>query len=59
MNAPDETFHPLERAAHHRAGHRPGDVNAIGGLLAFPSAKQNYYDGRPSKEPSRNARSLS
>ncbi|SCF19291.1 hypothetical protein GA0074695_4207 [Micromonospora viridifaciens] len=43
MNAPDEASHALGRAADHRAGHRPDDLDAIGGLLAFPQAKQNYY----------------
>lgn len=43
MNAPDEASHALGRAADHRAGHEPDDLDAIGGLLAFPQAKQNYY----------------
>ncbi|WP_244235816.1 hypothetical protein [Micromonospora inaquosa] len=43
MNSPDEASHALGRAVDQRAVHRPDDLDAIGGLLAFPQAKQSYY----------------
>ncbi|MGC4771551.1 hypothetical protein ACLQ25_21600 [Micromonospora sp. DT44] len=43
MNSTDDARRALTRAADHRAGHQPDDLDAIGGLLGFPQAKQNYY----------------
>jgi hypothetical protein len=43
MNVADEASDALARATDKRAGHRPDDIDAIGGLLAFPQAKQSYY----------------
>jgi hypothetical protein len=43
MNAPDEAADAIGRAADRREAHRPDDLDAIGGLLAFPPAKQCYY----------------
>jgi hypothetical protein len=43
MDVADEASDALGRATDRRAGHRPDDLDAIGGLLAFPQAKQSYY----------------
>jgi hypothetical protein len=43
MNMADEASDALGRAADRRAAHRPDDLDAIGGLLVFPQAKQSYY----------------
>lgn len=43
MNMPGEASNALGRAADQRVAHQPDDLDAIGGLLAFPQAKQSYY----------------
>jgi len=43
MSMPQETTDALGRAADRRAYHQPDDLDAIGGLLTFPQAKQDYY----------------
>ncbi|MEV6377677.1 hypothetical protein [Micromonospora musae] len=43
MNSRNEASQALGRAAERRAGYRADDLDAIGGLLAFHQAKQNYY----------------
>jgi hypothetical protein len=43
MNMGDEARNAVGRANDRRATYRPDDLDAIGGLLAFPSAKQSYY----------------
>jgi hypothetical protein len=43
MNMTNEAGNALGRATDHRAAYRPDDLDAIGGLLAFPQAKQSYY----------------
>jgi hypothetical protein len=43
MTMPDEAEAALGRAADRRASHQPDDLDAIGGLLTFPHAKQSYY----------------
>jgi hypothetical protein len=43
MNMGDEARDAIGRAADRRSTYRPDDLDAIGGLLAFPSAKQSYY----------------
>jgi tetratricopeptide (TPR) repeat protein len=43
MGDRDEAGDALGRAADRRATHRPDDLDAIGGLLAFPPAKHSYY----------------
>lgn len=43
MNMTDEAGEALTRAAQRRAECRPDDLDAIGGLLTFPAAKQSYY----------------
>lgn len=43
MSIPDEATEALARAADRRATHQPDDLDAIGGLLTFPQAKQSYY----------------
>src|SRR5262249_44096997 len=43
MSIPDEATNALDRAVDQRAAHRPDDLDAIGGLLTFPQAKQSYY----------------
>ena len=43
MGIDDEAKAALGRAADRRASLRPDDLDSIGGLLAFPRAKQCYY----------------
>lgn len=43
MSIPGEATDALGRAADRRAAHEPDDLDAIGGLLTFPQAKQSYY----------------
>jgi tetratricopeptide (TPR) repeat protein len=43
MNMGDEARDAIGRAADRRSTYRPDDLDAIGGLLAFPAAKQSYY----------------
>jgi len=43
ISIPSEATDALGRAADRRAAHEPDDLDAIGGLLTFPQAKQNYY----------------
>jgi hypothetical protein len=43
MNMTGEAESALSRATDQRAAYRPDDLDAIGGLLAFPQAKQSYY----------------
>lgn len=43
MSAREEATAALERAADQRDRHRPDDLDEIGGLFAFPPAKQSYY----------------
>jgi hypothetical protein len=43
MNMTDEAGDALGRANDRRMEHRPDDLDAIGGLLAFPQAKHRYY----------------
>jgi tetratricopeptide (TPR) repeat protein len=43
MNMTGEAGDALGRATDRRAAHRPDDLDAIGGLLTFPQARQSYY----------------
>jgi hypothetical protein len=43
MDMTVEAGDALGRATDRRAAHHPDDLDAIGGLLAFPQAKQSYY----------------
>ena len=43
MSVPDEATQALGRATDRRAHHQPDDLDAMGGLLTFPHAKQSYY----------------
>jgi hypothetical protein len=43
MNNGDEASQALGRATDRRAAHRADELDAIGGLLSFPLAKQRYY----------------
>jgi hypothetical protein len=43
MSLDDEATTALGLAADRRAAHQPDDLDAIGGLLSFPHAKQSYY----------------
>ncbi len=43
MNMGDEARDAIGRATDRRSTYQPDDLDAIGGLLAFPAAKQSYY----------------
>lgn len=43
MAMANEAGHALRRATDRQAAHDPDDLDAVGGLLAFPQAKQSYY----------------
>jgi hypothetical protein len=43
MGMRDEAAEALGRAADRRAAYQPDDLDAIGGLLGFPAARQSYY----------------
>lgn len=43
MSMPGEAAEALGRAADRRSAYQPDDLDAVGGLLAFPQAKQSYY----------------
>jgi hypothetical protein len=43
MSMGDEASEALGRAIDRRTNHQPDDLDTIGGLLAFPQAKQRYY----------------
>jgi hypothetical protein len=43
MNMGDEARNAIGRAVDRRSIYEPDDLDAIGGLLAFPAAKQSYY----------------
>jgi len=43
LSARDEATAAIARAEDRRAAYEPDDLDAIGGLLTFPQAKQHYY----------------
>jgi hypothetical protein len=43
LAAPDEASAAIGRAADRRAQHQQDDLDAIGGLMSFPPARQHYY----------------
>lgn len=57
MAQADEAAQALGRASDQRTQHQPDDLDAMGGLLTFPHAKQSYYaagayvylDGEPQR----------